>query len=176
MTGRHKKTTATPSRQATNPTPSEQIDNTAPHQTEGPQFAQPEPTPDATKFVVKHASDAAAYKEIDALTRAHELKPLAFPKSRGDTPEPILTLADVLGSNGANVTKAIETAGQIVFHALGDTGNTRSTEPQNEVADKLVTDFSENDNKDVPQFLFHLGDVIYSFGEAEYYYDQFYDP
>ncbi|MCL2419995.1 MAG: metallophosphoesterase, partial [Conexibacteraceae bacterium] len=29
---------------------------------------------------------------------------------------------------------------------------------------------------DVPSFCFHLGDVIYNFGEAEYYYDQFYEP
>jgi predicted phosphodiesterase len=29
---------------------------------------------------------------------------------------------------------------------------------------------------DAPAFLFHLGDVIYNFGEAEYYYDQFYEP
>ena len=25
-------------------------------------------------------------------------------------------------------------------------------------------------------FFFHLGDVIYEFGEAQYYYDQFYEP
>src|SRR5262249_53017582 len=27
-----------------------------------------------------------------------------------------------------------------------------------------------------PSFLFHLGDVIYNFGEAVFYYDQFYEP
>ena len=27
-----------------------------------------------------------------------------------------------------------------------------------------------------PVFFFHLGDVIYSFGEGQYYYDQFYEP
>jgi hypothetical protein len=27
-----------------------------------------------------------------------------------------------------------------------------------------------------PAFFFHLGDVVYSFGEAMYYYDQFYEP
>ncbi len=26
-----------------------------------------------------------------------------------------------------------------------------------------------------PAFFFHLGDVVYNFGEAKYYYDQFYD-
>ena len=29
---------------------------------------------------------------------------------------------------------------------------------------------------DAPAFFFHLGDVIYNFGEAAYYYDQFYEP
>ena len=27
-----------------------------------------------------------------------------------------------------------------------------------------------------PSFFFHLGDVVYNFGEAQYYYDQFYEP
>jgi hypothetical protein len=27
-----------------------------------------------------------------------------------------------------------------------------------------------------PSFFFHLGDVVYQFGEGQYYYDQFYDP
>jgi len=27
----------------------------------------------------------------------------------------------------------------------------------------------------VPSFFYHLGDVVYSFGESKYYYDQFYD-
>lgn len=172
MTGRHRRNQ--PHRQSP-PAADQPIDNTAPHATRGPQFAQPVPSPDPTKFVVKHASDAAAYKQIDALDRAHELKPLPIPASRGGT-EPVLTLARVLGSDGPAVTEAIEASGQIVFHAVGDTGNTRSTEPQDEVADKMVGDFNETDNKDVPQFFLHLGDVIYSFGEEKYYYDQFYEP
>jgi hypothetical protein len=28
----------------------------------------------------------------------------------------------------------------------------------------------------VPAFLFHLGDVVYNFGEGQHYYDQFYEP
>jgi hypothetical protein len=27
-----------------------------------------------------------------------------------------------------------------------------------------------------PAFFFHLGDVVYNFGEGQYYYDQFYEP
>jgi hypothetical protein len=29
---------------------------------------------------------------------------------------------------------------------------------------------------DAPAFFFHLGDVVYYFGEGRYYYDQFYEP
>ncbi|WP_439408607.1 metallophosphoesterase family protein [Bradyrhizobium sp. DASA03076] len=62
-----------------------------------------------------------------------------------------------------------------MFHAAGDTGSTRGPESQNLVWDKMVNDFTDEE-KEQPLFLFHLGDVIYSFGEAQYYYDQFYEP
>jgi hypothetical protein len=62
-----------------------------------------------------------------------------------------------------------------VFHSLGDTGSTRGPTSQSEVADKMAADYSDVPEH-VPSFLYHLGDVIYSFGEAEYYYDQFYEP
>ncbi|MEW6437524.1 MAG: metallophosphoesterase [Pseudomonadota bacterium] len=167
MTGRHRRNRP---QDATAP-----IDNSQPHETDGPQFAQPQPSEDPTRFVVKHAPDGTAYREIDALARAHELKPLAFPAARGGT-EPVLTLEDIYGRTGTDIVRGITHAGQIVFHSVGDTGNTRSTESQNLVTDKLVSDFSESYKKDVPYFMLHLGDVIYSFGEAKYYYDQFYDP
>jgi Calcineurin-like phosphoesterase len=44
------------------------------------------------------------------------------------------------------------------------------------VADKMVSDFTEDDPADEPSFFFHIGDVVYNFGESQYYYDQFYDP
>jgi hypothetical protein len=140
-----------------------------------PAFAQPQPTPDPIKFEIKHPSDAPAYKRIDALNREHKLAPLPFPPPR-DLPEPRLTLAAVLGASGDKAARTIAASGQMVFHATGDTGNTRGPESQNLVADKLVSDFSDEDPKERPIFLFHLGDVIYSFGEARYYYDQFYEP
>jgi hypothetical protein len=40
----------------------------------------------------------------------------------------------------------------------------------------MVSDFTEANPADVPSFFFHLGDVVYYFGEATYYYDQFYEP
>jgi hypothetical protein len=44
------------------------------------------------------------------------------------------------------------------------------------VADKMVSDFDEPDPAEIPQFNFLLGDIVYSFGESQYYYDQFYEP
>lgn len=138
-----------------------------------PQFAQPVPTSDPLKFLTPHPSDDPAYAILDK--EAKTLKPLPFPTARGGV-EPILQLQDVLGAAGPAAIKAISQAKQLVFHALGDTGNTRSVKPQNDVTDKLTTDFAEADPAQAPSFLFHLGDVVYSFGEAQYYYDQFYEP
>ncbi len=142
----------------------------------GPRFAQPALTPDPSKFRTQHdeKGDTAAYQVLDKETKT--LRPLPFPPARDGAVEPILQLQDVLGAPGAAAVKAITQAKQIVFHALGDTGNTRSVKPQNEVTDKLIADFNEPDPAQVPSFLFHLGDVVYSFGEAQYYYDQFYEP
>jgi hypothetical protein len=136
------------------------------------QFAEPQATPDPQKFLVLHASDTPAYKILDA--NRHQA-PLPFDAPRG-LPEPVMRLEDALGKDAIATVNRIKAAGQIVFHSVGDTGNTRSTHPQSLVADKMVSDFNELEAKDVPAFYYHLGDVVYSFGEAGYYYDQFYDP
>jgi hypothetical protein len=138
-----------------------------------PFFAQPQPLPDPAAFKVPHASDTAAYKILDK--EGSKEPPLPFEPARGGT-EPVLSLQDVFGSQGPAVIKAITQGKQIVFHALGDTGNTRSVDAQNQVTDKLVADFQERTPSMTPSFLLHLGDVVYSFGEAKYYYDQFYEP
>jgi hypothetical protein len=139
-----------------------------------PVFSQPEPTPDPTHFRTRHPSDKEAYWEIDELNREHLIHPLPFPPPRG-LPEPRLTLLEVFGGN-ANAIKNIEANGQIVFHATGDCGSTRGPEHQNAVTDKMEADFDNEPPKELPQFNLLLGDIVYSFGEAQYYYDQFYEP
>ncbi|HLH33761.1 MAG TPA: metallophosphoesterase [Alloacidobacterium sp.] len=135
-----------------------------------PVFAQPTPTPDPTSFKVPHPSDSGLYKKVNT----KQLQPIPAP--RGGAAEPILTLAEVYGDQGTAKAQAIQQAGQIVFHSVGDTGTVHGPLTQNEVADKMVADFNESDPANVPAFFFHLGDVVYSFGEAKYYYDQFYAP
>jgi hypothetical protein len=139
-----------------------------------PVFAQPEPTADPSTFKIKHPSDDAAYKIIDELNAEHKLEPLPFPLPRGGA-EPTLNLTEVFGGNSVAVGR-IQSSGQIVFHATGDCGSTRGPRTQNEVTDKMVADFTESVPAEEPQFAILLGDVVYNFGETEYYYDQFYEP
>lgn len=155
--------------------PGSENGNGEPRMVDQPVFAQPQPTPDPKKFEVRHPSDNPAYKQIDELNREHKIQPLPFPEPR-ELPEPKLTLAEILGSGRAAAVQKITQSGQLVFHAAGDTGNTRGPENQSLVADKMVSDFDDEDTTERPSFFFHLGDVIYSFGEAQYYYDQFYEP
>jgi hypothetical protein len=151
------------------------VANTGPRPARDAEFAQPEPTATPAHFRTKHLSDKAAYSILDKLKEQGALQPTAFPPSRGGV-EPILTLEQIWGSYGKARVDQIAHAGQIVFHATGDTGNTRSVHPQEAVAEKMIDDFAVNHPESAPAFFFHLGDVIYSFGEAIYYYDQFYEP
>jgi hypothetical protein len=131
-----------------------------------PIFAQPQPSPDPTGF--KNPVTDQSQAELTTLG--------VVPEPVGGAVEPILTLQSVYGSAGAAKVAAITQAGQIVFHSVGDTGSVDGPSTQSLVADKMVTDFTEANAADVPSFLFHLGDVVYYFGESTYYYDQFFEP
>ncbi len=131
-----------------------------------PVFAQPAPSPDPTSF--KDPVTDSKDKDTPGVQ--------PVPQPAGGVAEPILTLAQVYGSNGATISQQIQSAGQIVFHSVGDTGSDVGPATQSLVADKMVSDFDEESEADVPSFFYHLGDVVYYFGESEYYYDQFFEP
>lgn len=136
-----------------------------------PRFGEVQVTPDPKAFKIKHASDKQAYLNVvNGL-----LEPIPKPKDP-DPKKMILTLQTVYGSSGATVAKKIEASGKIVFHIAGDTGPTGGPKNVDAVTDKLQNDFLNEPDGETPSFLFHLGDVVYSFGEGIYYYDQFYDP
>jgi hypothetical protein len=134
-----------------------------------PVFAQPVPSPDPSGFV-DTTSDEGDFSLNDPTLQE------PIPAPRGGATEPILTFAQVLGNAGPAAVSAIQASGQIVFHSVGDTGSTKGPKTEVEVADKMVADFDEADPADVPAFFFHLGDVVYNFGEGAFYFDQFYEP
>jgi predicted phosphodiesterase len=132
----------------------------------GQLFGDPAPGPDETAFQVDNTStdyyNSPYYKQ-------HENDVLAIPAGAPSTPLP---LEDIVG---AGFLAPITAAKQISFHMVGDTGASSTSAISHEatVADAMAATTKAASG---PAFCFHLGDVIYNFGEAEYYYDQFYEP
>ncbi len=121
-------------------------------------FGDPDLTPDNFSSFSK--------KDIDADTAAKGLEQLEpIPAARSTTP---MDLATVIGAAAA---QKIQSSGKIVFHTVGDTGGIHSPQFQFAVADALADDLGSG-----AAFWYHLGDVVYYFGQDQYYFDQFYDP
>jgi hypothetical protein len=72
--------------------------------------------------------------------------------------------------------EAIRKSRKLVFHTAGDTGGAMRRDIQHIVAHHLQEQFAAARPQDRPAFFYHLGDVVFFHGGAEYYYDQFYKP
>lgn len=143
----------------------------------GQLYADPKPSPDENAFQVDNTSEAY-YNSPYYLLHKSQVQPIPARRSGA---LPYLNLTDYIPQNLIN---AIDAAGKITFHAVGDTGaakTTRSQSPatslaeQAAVADAMAAEV-QSGGVNGPAFFFHLGDVIYNFGEGQYYYDQFYEP
>jgi len=139
-----------------------------------PSFSEGTQTADPTGFKTTHPSDTATYKQVENLLKKDVV---TFPKSRLPD-DGLYTLEQAYGNHGADVIKKIKNAKKIIFHALGDSGASNSGKYPHElkVADQVTLDCAQSDEFNRPAFLFHIGDIVYNFGEAQYYYDQFYEP
>lgn len=139
-----------------------------------PVFSEGNLTPDPKQFKTKHPSDNQQYKEIQNLLTKDVVD---FVKSRVQ-PRDLYTLASALGPHGVESVQNIEKAGKIVFHCAGDTGASNQGKYGDElrVSDQVTNDCLTSTAGDRPAFFYHLGDVVYNFGESKYYYDQFYEP
>jgi acid phosphatase type 7 len=60
----------------------------------------------------------------------------------------------------------IDESGSISFHIVGVTGGTKTPAAQHVVEVAMESDFDHKNPSKNPSFLYHLGDVIYKFGEA----------
>ncbi len=141
---------------------------------EQPVFNESNILPDPTRFKTPHPSDTAQFKALgDLLTK----DVVSFDQSRNG-PGDVYTLEEVYGPHGPEMMQRIKSAGKIVFHATGDTGASNEGKLGNEVrvADQMTNDCRNADPQNRPSFFYHLGDVVYNFGEAQFYFDQFYDP
>jgi 3',5'-cyclic AMP phosphodiesterase CpdA len=124
-------------------------------------FADPQPGDTGQTFQL----------DSEGLTPEEEAELHAVPVPR--LVEPRIALADVIGGQAA---AQITAARKISFHSVGDTGDVHlSTAPEQEsVIGSMTSDRTAA--QPAPSFLFHLGDVVYFFGERGKYYEQFYSP
>jgi hypothetical protein len=124
----------------------------------GRAFGDPDLTPDNfSSFSKQEISADAAAKGLE------QLEPV--PPARSTTP---MDLSSVIG---ADAVQKIQSAGKVTFHTVGDTGGIHSPEFQFAVADAMASDLTGG-----AAFWYHLGDVVYYFGQEQYYFEQFYDP
>jgi hypothetical protein len=114
---------------------------------------------------------SAGQIEADAGLQADQkIEPIPAPRVQ----PPVMDLGSVLP---APVLAQIKAAKQLVFHSVGDTGGVVRAEPQLAVADAMAADLAgKSYATGLPAFFYHLGDVVYYFGQEGYYPEQFYDP
>ena len=118
----------------------------------------------AANFPVQ-ASRAAAAIQLPHYPFQPLPKPNGPPPYRFDLSQ-LLTAADI--------TK-IKTAGVMVFHTVGDTGDYRNSGPQDLVAAIMTQDAQNSPDGRQPAFYYHLGDVIYFAGDIDKYGAYFYE-
>lgn len=130
-------------------------------------FVFANPTYTADNFYQYSAGDISADSSIQALQTTEPI-----PAPRVDPP--VMDLASVLG---ADAVAQIQSAGELVFHSVGDTGGIKNPAPQLAVADAMCADLAGKTYATaLPAFFYHLGDVVYYFGQMQFYPEQFYDP
>ena len=95
-----------------------------------------------------------------------------LPSPSGSSPYH-LRLGEVLSTEHMD---KIKNSGRIIFHAVGDTGGIGFEVPQHIVEMHMEDDFDLTNPQSSPAFFYHLGDVVYLFGEANNYSKQFYRP
>ncbi len=139
-----------------------------------PVFNEEVPTPDPSQFQVTPDDEKFYTKEVQALLTKDVV---SFDQASGN-PADLYSLAEAWGPHGSDVINSINAAKSITFHMIGDSGATAAAKYSSEirVADAVTNDFHTSSAANRPSFLFHLGDVVYNFGESNYYYDQFYEP
>jgi len=139
-----------------------------------PVFQEEVPTPDPAQFQVTPDDQKFYTTELQKLL-VKDVVP--FDKASGK-PGDLFSLEDAWGPHGSDVINSINAAKGISFHMIGDSGATAlsSFGYELKVADAVTNDYHTSNAANRPSFLYHLGDVVYNFGEWNYYYDQFYEP
>jgi hypothetical protein len=135
------------------------------------QYAEPKFVPlQAGDVTTGEAAEYSAANQFDSLHGSLRSLPPRDPHA----PD-FMDLEAVLG---ADAVQQITAGGQLVFHSVGDTGADKQFRvvAEADVAGAMVNDLQAASVAERPAFFYHLGDVVYEFGQADSYYGQFYEP
>jgi len=140
----------------------------APPKAAGFVFADPNPDDEDGSFTPD--DDGGAFKTPFVMNFGSGKTRGPVPTTKGDG---ILALSTVVGANPPGYSRDASGA-KIAFDMVGDTGAPDRAKLAGE--DAVTALMSRNAETDPPAFLFHVGDVVYYYGEEAYYYSQFYQP
>lgn len=103
----------------------------------------------------------SAVLKTERIDDAHKFQPLPLPS--GSYPYRL----------GVDYAKHKE---KLIFHMVGDTGGLNNGTFQQQVVAQMTAQHCSSAADDSPAFLYHLGDIVYHYGEAEQYDNQFLTP
>ena len=103
------------------------------------------------------------------------VKPL-FKLNQADDSFKYKPLPKPFGTYPFRLKPELETTGadRMIFQVVGDTGGLKSPAFQKLIAEQMGKQYLNKDNK--PSFLYHVGDIVYHFGESDQYQKQFFTP
>ncbi|MET1057506.1 MAG: metallophosphoesterase [Pedobacter sp.] len=105
-------------------------------------------------------------------------KPL-FKLNQPDDNYKFQALPEPLGKYPYRLKADIKTGNtdKMSFQVVGDTGGLKSPAFQRLIAEQMGKQYLQPANQDEkPSFLYHVGDIVYHFGEADQYEKQFFTP
>jgi hypothetical protein len=73
-------------------------------------------------------------------------------------------------------SQSAEDQGQLVFHCVGDVGGVNGTATEEAIATAMEEQLTGASQKNIPRFLYIVGDVVYYNGLERLYKTEFYDP
>jgi hypothetical protein len=92
-------------------------------------------------------------------------------------PLPAPTGAEPFRLDITKVINQLPSNDKMVFHVVGDTGGIKIPTDQQLVGNKMEEQFNAGKKpEEQPLFFYHLGDVVYYYGEESEYNNQFFEP
>ncbi|WP_206956272.1 DUF2278 family protein [Trinickia acidisoli] len=131
-------------------------------------FADTNPNDETSQYIPDDDNGTFKTPFVMAFSLGHTRGPVPTPRAY-----PTMALSDIVGNNPPGYVNQADSE-RIVFDLAGDSGAPSQKKLPGE--DSVTDMMSRNAQRLQPAFLFHVGDVVYFYGEQNYYYSQFSEP